>query len=569
MKATGVLWKLSDTLSAMMLHECSSSMLTTAGRGLISRHSNFFRSGRAHGHHSTIGISGNRVKAVDLRGSEWARTAGAGSLSGKFRCCVIASGSDLHLSASRGNMKWSEMESENETLRKSPSSCKVAVIGAGAAGLVAARELIREGHDVILFEQTESVGGVWVYDPEIEDDDLLGVRKARKRVHSSMYASLRTNLPREIMGYTDFPFLPKEGRDGRRFPGHAEVAAYLEDFAEFYGILNYVQFCTVVEYVGVCKKGNKISWNVRTRRRDETEGGKEEVFDAVVVCNGHYSEPKLAEVPGISKWPGVQLHSHNYREPGSFTDKIVVVIGNAASGEDISREIARVAKEVHISGRTWSSNVDFSEPIGDHGNIWRHTMIECACEDGTVKFKSGGSVSADIIMHCTGYFYYFPFLDTQGEVGVDDNCVGPLYQHVFPPSLAPSIGFVGLPWKVVPFQLCELQSRWIAMALSGKISLPSPQEMINLVQDFYAKLEASGKTKRLAHNLATSQYEYDNWLSDQTGSAPVETWRIKIYEATSRNKRHNPETYRDVWPDEDLHHEAFALLEQIDLSARL
>ncbi|KAG0606058.1 hypothetical protein M758_9G109900 [Ceratodon purpureus] len=448
MKATGVLWKLSDTLSAMMLHECSSSMLTTAGRGLISRHSNFFRSGRAHGHHSTIGISGNRVKAVDLRGSEWARTAGAGSLSGKFRCCVIASGSDLHLSASRGNMKWSEMESENETLRKSPSSCKVAVIGAGAAGLVAARELIREGHDVILFEQTESVGGVWVYDPEIEDDDLLGVRKARKRVHSSMYASLRTNLPREIMGYTDFPFLPKEGRDGRRFPGHAEVAAYLEDFAEFYGILNYVQFCTVVEYVGVCKKGNKISWNVRTRRRDETEGGKEEVFDAVVVCNGHYSEPKLAEVPGISKWPGVQLHSHNYREPGSFTDKIVVVIGNAASGEDISREIARVAKEVHISGRTWSSNVDFSEPIGDHGNIWRHTMIECACEDGTVKFKSGGSVSADIIMHCTGYFYYFPFLDTQGEVGVDDNCVGPLYQHVFPPSLAPSIGFVGLPWKV-------------------------------------------------------------------------------------------------------------------------
>ena len=190
------------------------------------------------------------------------------------------------------------MESQNETLRKSPSSCKVAVIGAGAAGLVAARELIREGHDVILFEQTESVGGVWVYDPEIEDDDLLGVRKARKRVHSSMYASLRTNLPREIMGYTDFPFLPKEGRDGRRFPGHAEVAAYLEDFAEFYGILNYVQFCTVVEYVGVCKKGKKISWNVRTRRRDETEGGKEEVFDAVVVCNGHYSEPKLAEVPG-------------------------------------------------------------------------------------------------------------------------------------------------------------------------------------------------------------------------------------------------------------------------------
>jgi hypothetical protein len=31
---------------------------------------------------------------------------------------------------------------------------------------------------------------------------------------------------------------------------------------------------------------------------------------------------------------------------------------------------------------------------------------------------------------------------------VEDNCVGPLYKQVFPPSLAPSIGFVGLPWKV-------------------------------------------------------------------------------------------------------------------------
>ena len=206
---------------------------------------------------------------------------------------------------STGNIECSEMGSDNETVYKtaagvqSRKACRVGVIGAGAAGLVAARELIREGHDVTLFEQTESVGGVWVYDPNIEDDDLLGVTKDRKRVHSSMYASLRTNLPREIMGFTDFPFLPKEGRDGRRFPGHAEVAAYLEDFAEFYGILNYVQFRTVVEYAGLGKKGNRLSWKLRTRRIDKTEG-VEEVFDAVVVCNGHYSEPKLAEVPGIS-----------------------------------------------------------------------------------------------------------------------------------------------------------------------------------------------------------------------------------------------------------------------------
>jgi hypothetical protein len=31
---------------------------------------------------------------------------------------------------------------------------------------------------------------------------------------------------------------------------------------------------------------------------------------------------------------------------------------------------------------------------------------------------------------------------------VDDNCVGPLYKHVFPPQLAPSLSFLGIPWKV-------------------------------------------------------------------------------------------------------------------------
>lgn len=48
------------------------------------------------------------------------------------------------------------------------------------------------------------------------------------------------------------------------------------------------------------------------------------------------------------------------------------------------------------------------------------------------------------------YKYDFPFLETNGVVTVDDNRVGPLYKHVFPPALAPWLSFVGLPWKVVP-----------------------------------------------------------------------------------------------------------------------
>jgi cation diffusion facilitator CzcD-associated flavoprotein CzcO len=205
--------------------------------------------------------------------------------------------------------------------------CKVGVIGAGAGGLVTARELIREGHSVVVFEKSMTVGGVWVYEPEV-DSELLGVKSDRKRVHSSMYASLRTNLPRELMSYVDYPFLPRNGRrDGRRYPGHQEVAFYLQDFAQECELLDFIRFGVSVEHVELemDRPDGEISWKVTTRRRvvdGFEEVVEEEVFDAVVVCSGHFSEPRIADIPGIDTWPGKEMHSHNYRDPQSFTDKV-------------------------------------------------------------------------------------------------------------------------------------------------------------------------------------------------------------------------------------------------------
>ncbi len=51
---------------------------------------------------------------------------------------------------------------------------------------------------------------------------FAGAREVREQVHSSMYKGLRTNLPREVMSYTDFPFT-RTWMDSRRFCGHQEV----------------------------------------------------------------------------------------------------------------------------------------------------------------------------------------------------------------------------------------------------------------------------------------------------------------------------------------------------------
>ena len=60
-----------------------------------------------------------------------------------------------------------------------------AVIGAGPAGLVVAHELIKEGHDVTVFEASSAIGGAWCFDNST-DSDLLGLDRDRRKVHSSM-----------------------------------------------------------------------------------------------------------------------------------------------------------------------------------------------------------------------------------------------------------------------------------------------------------------------------------------------------------------------------------------------
>ncbi|KAL3701103.1 hypothetical protein R1sor_019125 [Riccia sorocarpa] len=434
---------------------------------------------------------------------------------------------------------------------------KVLVIGAGAAGLVAALELSREGLDVTVYEQTEEVGGLWVYTPETESEPL-GVDPQRRHVHSSMYRDLRTNLPREIMGYLDFPFLPKRGRDERRYPGCEEVKLYLKDFAEHYNLMRFIEFGVKVHYVGV-KRGEAnaysenrdLKWIVRTSKVGANQVG-EEIFDTVVICIGHFFQPRVISIPGAERWPGLHMHSHNYRIPEPFQDKVVVIIGNSKSGGDISKELIHVAKEVHICARNWpADNLSVSE-AGPRKNTWHHPLVELACEDGTVKFQDGKSTKADVIMQCTGYLYDFQFLDTQGLISVEDGRVAPLYKHVFVPALAPSLSFVGLPSKILPFPLFQAQAKWIAKVLTGKVKLPSQSAMMADVEKYYLDLEAKGVPRHETLGLELETFEYVNWMLHECGERQMNSWRRDIFLTTTLSKLAYPFDYREVWDDQEL-----------------
>jgi dimethylaniline monooxygenase (N-oxide forming) len=112
------------------------------------------------------------------------------------------------------------------------SKLRIAVIGAGVAGLNAARHGVSFGCDVTVFEQTSQLGGIWVF------SDNVGKDKYGLEVHSSMYQGLKTNIPKEVMCYPDFPFPDKD----ESFLPSSEILNYLNEYADKFDIKKFIHF---------------------------------------------------------------------------------------------------------------------------------------------------------------------------------------------------------------------------------------------------------------------------------------------------------------------------------------
>ena len=400
---------------------------------------------------------------------------------------------------------------------------RVAVIGAGAAGLVTAHELGAEGHRVTVYEQSRHVGGLWNYTEAVEDDPL-GQRPSR-RIHGSLYTSMRVNLPRDLMAFDGYTFddAGGGGDDWPRFPHHARVLEYLNRFATDTGVRDLVRLGHPVRKV--------------VRRNGWLVDG--EPFDAVAVCNGHFSEPRVPQMPGLAEFPGAALHSHNYRRPDALAGKRVVVLGSSVSGGDLSSELAQVA-EVFFSGRLFEQRPPLA---GQAGPIKRCPPIEHFVGSDVVLTNGERIREVDAILFCTGYWYRFPFLASE-LVSVGDNYVRGLYQQVVALE-DPSLAFIGLPFRIVPLPLFQRQARWFARSLAGQFQLPDLADRRRTHCEEIARLRSAGVAERHFHRLEDGQIDYMNGLAEQCGDRGVPDWFVALWLEHKANARRHPKDYRE------------------------
>ncbi|OAA53392.1 Flavin monooxygenase FMO [Cordyceps fumosorosea ARSEF 2679] len=370
--------------------------------------------------------------------------------------------------------------------RQAPDIDSVAVIGGGPCGLAAARYLLAEKKfsKVKVFEQHNTVGGVWAF---TADADTTGPWV------SPVYDLLETNIPHTLMNYTDLNF----PENTALFPHHEVVKRYLEVYAE--PLSNVISLSTRVVSVRKIEREGRDVWEVQARLI-KSEEPSTSYFDAIVVANGHYSDTFIPSISGldgfVKTYPGLVSHSKKYRRPEQFKNKKVIVVGNSASGIDISAQIATTAKLPVMVSEKERPKPTSEEPVPSWASMVPE-IVEFVPKDRSVRFANGATEThIDAVVFCTGYVYSFPFLeDLPSPVVTDGACVHNLYQHVFYIN-DPTLAFLGIPQRIVPFPFAEGQAAWVSRVWAGRLTLPPSSEM----RDWEAAL-AKSKGSAAVHTM--------------------------------------------------------------------
>lgn len=402
------------------------------------------------------------------------------------------------------------------------SKLHVCIIGAGASGLPSAHHALDAGMDVTIFEQTSKIGGTWVYTDEV------GLDKYGLVVHTSRYQGLKTNLPKEVMGYPDYQ-MPAQNISYLRAE---EMLEFLENYTDHFKIRDKIQFEHLV--VNVRPFGEK-QWKVIVRNLS-TDSLETFTFDGIMVCNGHYSDPSIPRYPGYELYRGKILHSHDFRSANDYKGETILIIGSGPSGLDLCIELSKTAKIIVMSQHVKGDKIKFPK------SFTLKPDVQCFTENG-VKFVDGSSQAFSVIIYCTGYNYKFPFLSAECGIIADNNYVRPLYKHIININRQ-TMAFIGIPFWAALTQMIDLQIRFFLKFLSGGKAFPSREEMLADTEKEMAERWARGFSIRKAHAMGDDQRQYYFDLATLAEVEPIKPVVIDVMELATVRLMQDFENFR-------------------------
>ncbi len=215
---------------------------------------------------------------------------------------------------------------------------RIAVVGTGFGGIGAAVRLLQDGErDLVLFERSDDVGGVW------RDNTYPG---AACDVASHLYS---------------FSFAPT-GRWSRRFAVQREIHDYLRRVARDFGVLPHVRFRTEVL---------SATWDGGAWQLALSDGTTHEA-DVLVAACGQLSRPKRPDLPGLDDFAGTTFHSAEWDHDHDLRGRRVAVLGTGASAIQFVPEIApRVA---HLSVFQRSAPHVIAKPDRAYGPVAQRAL---------------------------------------------------------------------------------------------------------------------------------------------------------------------------------------------------
>ncbi len=187
---------------------------------------------------------------------------------------------------------------------------RVAVIGAGMAGILAAIELRQAGHEPVIYEKSDRLGGTW---------------------RDNTYPGLSCDVPAHSYTYS----FARNTEWSHHYASGDEIRRYFEQVAVDHGVLPAVRFNE--EVTSLIWDGD--GWDLTT-----TSGTTDRVR-AVIAATGVLHHPKVPDFDGLDAFDGAVFHSARWDHSVPLDGRRVGVVGTGSTAVQITSALVdRVAE---------------------------------------------------------------------------------------------------------------------------------------------------------------------------------------------------------------------------------